>query len=281
MAAAFIDSAGFRRMAASTQAEWRRCADTIRADLGGWTRRELEADSAAGRIMDWRDGYQATPRKADYLMTVLKAILKHARLRGWTRANPTQDIEALYSTDRSEVVWAAHEIDEVCAGLMPELARAIRFIWLTGLRRGDAVTALWSAIDGDVMTIATRKSKGKTKQVIEIEAELRALLDATPRRAVTILTTRHGTPYTPNAITHALHMRLAKIRERAPDFAAGKRLHDMRGSRATEEVAALLADPATRLRMGWTAGKSSAPARYVSPVTALASARQKRQKDGA
>jgi hypothetical protein len=63
-----------------------------------------------------------------------------------------------------------------------------------------------------VIKIRTAKSKGRTPQEITINAALQSLLDATPRRATTILTAGSGKPYTPNAITHALTDRLATIR---------------------------------------------------------------------
>lgn len=277
----FKASAHFRRLAQSTQAEWLRACDTIAADIGQLTRRQLEAPTATGLLIDWRDQYEATPRKADYLVTVLRAILKHARQRGWIAADPCRDITGLYRSDRAAIVWEAHEIETVCEGLGPDLARAIRFLWLTGLRRGDAVTARWDAIKDGLLTLQTGKSRGRTAHVVEIGPELQQLLDAAPRRAMTILSNSRGQPYTPNALTHALFDRLATIRKRHPDFAKGKRLHDMRGSRATEEVAAILADPTLRQRMGWTAGRTNAPGMYVDPVVAIASARAKRQKGGA
>jgi hypothetical protein len=43
-------------------------------------------------------------------------------------------------------------------------------------------------------------------------------------------------------------------------------------------VAKALADPVFREGMGWTAGKTSAPSRYVAPVTALATARKLLEK---
>ncbi len=214
-------------------------------------------------------------------MTVLRATLKHARQRAWLTGDPCQDIESIYTCDRSEVIWRADEIDTLCAAMQPAMARAVRFLWLTGLRRGDAVRARWSDIQDGALVIRTAKTK--RPQVFEVEAELAALLEATPRRAVTILTNAEGRPYAPDSLTQGMLRALKRVRSRdgAGAFAAGKRLHDMRGSRATERVAAVLADPEMRRANGWTGGRSDAPARYVSPVTALALARAKGQKNGA
>lgn len=282
MLAGFQASKKFSRMATSTQAEWSRCISQINADIGTMTRRQLEADTATARLIAWRDGYEATPRKADYLVTVLKATLKHARTCGWLSADPCAGIEALYYCDRSEIVWHAGEIEALCDAMQPDMARVIRFMWLTGLRRGDAVTVRWDAIQDGVMIVRTSKSKGRAKQVIEIGTELAALLSETPRRSTTIMSGPTGEPYSPDSITQGLIRALRRIRKKPglAEFAAGKRLHDLRGSHATDMVAKVLADPVFREGMGWTAGKTSAPSRYVAPVTALATARKMVKKNG-
>ncbi|GBF56401.1 hypothetical protein PbB2_00057 [Candidatus Phycosocius bacilliformis] len=276
MLAGFQASKKFARMANSTQLEWSRCLSQINADIGKMTRRQLEGPAATRELIAWRDRYEATPRKADYLVTVLKAALKHARTMGWLSGDPCAGIEALYFCDRSEIVWHAGEIEALCAAMQPDMARVIRFMWLTGLRRGDAVNVRWDAIEGDVLIVRTAKSRGRAKQVIEIGSDLAGLLAETPRRATTIMSGPTGAPYSPDSITQGLIRALKRIREKPglADFAKGKRLHDLRGSHATDMVAKVLADPALREKMGWTTGKTSAPQRYVAPVTALATARK-------
>jgi integrase len=140
----------------------------------------------------------------------------------------------------------------------------------------------WDAIQDGVMIVRTSKSKGRAKQVIEVGRPLDDLLADTPRRSTTIMSGPTGEPYSPDSITQGLIRALRRIRKRPglADFAAGKRLHDLRGSHATDMVAKVLADPVFREGMGWTAGKTSAPSRYVAPVTALASARKISQKNG-
>lgn len=282
MLAGFQASKKFQRMATSTMAEWSRCISQINTDIGTMTRRQLEADTATARLTDWRDQYEATPRKADYLVTVLKAALKHARTMGWLSRDPCVGIEALYYCDRSEVVWHAGEIEALCDAMQEDMARVIRFMWLTGLRRGDAVTVRWDAIQDGVLIVRTSKSKGRAKQVIEIGPELAALIQDTPRRSTTIMSGPSGAPYSPDSITQGLIRALRRIRKQPglTDFAKGKRLHDLRGSHATDMVAKVLADPVFREGMGWTSGKTSAPSRYVAPVTALATARKMVIKNG-
>ena len=282
MLAGFQASKKFARMATSTRTEWSRCISQINADIGTMTRRQLESPTATRQLTDWRDGYELTPRKADYLVTVLKACLKHARTMGWLSGDPCAGIEALYYCDRSEIVWHAGEIEALCDAMQEDMARVIRFMWLTGLRRGDAVTVRWDAIADGVLTVRTSKSKGRAKQVIEIGDELQKLLADTPRRSTTIMSGPSGAPYSPDSITQGLIRALRRIRKQPglADFAKGKRLHDLRGSHATDMVAKVLADPVFREGMGWTAGKTSAPSRYVAPVTALATARKMVIKNG-
>jgi integrase len=195
--------------------------------------------------------------------------------------DPLADVGTLYRARRAEVVWEPWEVEAVVAQASAEAGVALRFVWLSGLRRGDACAVRWDQWDHALraLVVPTGKSGGRTRQVVPVGPDLEALMAGLPRRAVTILTSSRGAPWRPDSLTHALLRAVAKVRERHPGFAAGKTLHDLRGTRATEEVAAMLADPALRERMGWTNGASSAPGRYVAPVTVLA-ARRRRNTEG-
>lgn len=283
MAAAYLVSNEFARLAKSTQSQWLRSLNVIRKDLGTVTRHQLEGAGGTALVIDWRDRYAVTPRTADYHCQVLRAVFKHARQRGWMTRNIMADVEALYTVNRAEVVVTATEVEEIAAAAgSAEMSWAIRFLYLTGLRRGSALLATWSDIDLDAgqMVIRTSRKRGRITQVVPITFELEELLEEIPRQAVTILTAPGGAPYRPDSVTQGFLRALKRIRSHAPDFAPGIRLHDLRGSRATEEVAKVLNSPEIRERMGWTAKKSSAPEKYVAPITALAAAKRRANKNG-
>src|SRR3954467_10375152 len=63
-----------------------------------------------------------------------------------------------------------------------------------GQRVGDLRTVTWTAYDGEFIRL--KQSKTGRRVAIRVGAPLKAVLDALPRRAVTILTTEKGTSWT-------------------------------------------------------------------------------------
>jgi integrase len=284
MVHAYRQSPGFAGLAPRTRQMWARSLDVIAREIGDLTARQLDGRHGPDLLIAWRDRRAATPRTADYHAQVLTSVLRHARRRRWIDTDPMTDWERLYRpAGRAEIVWTAAEIEALAKAASPDMARAIRFLHLTGMRRGDAVAARWDQIDEAAGLLVVKTGKTRQRHAAPIGPDLAALLAATPRRAVQILTGPSGRPYRPDSLTQGLLRALARVRAGdpargrppQPGFAAGKRLHDLRGTSATNEVVRLLADPAVRERFGWTAtAKTGAPAAYVDSVATLAAARK-------
>ncbi len=96
-----------------------------------------------------------------------------------------------------------------------ELAR-----W-TGQRQGDLLKLTWTAYDGSHITL--RQSKTGANVRVKVAKELKALLDAQKRIAVTILTNRSGLPY-----REGFRSSWAKACELAG--VEGVTFHDLRGT---------------------------------------------------
>lgn len=271
---AYAAAPEFTRLAVSTQDEWNRVLKALRtAPVGRLSLKALARKGARAAFLDHRDSLAATPRKADYHMQVANRVLNWAVDREYLSRNPAAGIGTLYDSDRAEIVWSDDDIEAVCARCTPDGARAIRFMALTGLRRGDAIKAPWSAIDERKGAIILRTGKGKRRkivQVCELTPELVALLKETPKRATTILTTAKGTPWTGDGLwTVFRRAREAAGLPPAHDGSA-KRLHDIRGTTATEKVAKVLADPKFQEGMGWSGRAAKTAARYVDPSNVVA-----------
>jgi integrase len=89
-----------------------------------------------------------------------------------------------------------------------------------------------------------------------------------PRTAVQVVTRADGGVYaSPSAFSHAIAASMARAGLRA----AGKRLHDLRGTRASALFAAGLADAHVETWMGWAPGQAAAMRRaYGDPETIAA-----------
>ncbi|HRE44827.1 MAG TPA: hypothetical protein PKY87_12785 [Terricaulis sp.] len=275
---AYAAAPEFTRLAASTQRQWNYTMKQLRAaPLAKLSLRALGLKGARGTILQWRDTMAATPRKADYAMQVLGRVLNWAVDREYLDKNPIVGIETLYASDRAEIVWTRAEIDAVCAHLTEDGARAIRFMALTGLRRGDAIAAPWSGIDEARGVLVVRTSKGKRRrltQTCELTADLLALLKETPKRAATILSTPGGKAWTADGIGSAFNRARAKAGLSPAEDGGQKRLHDIRGTTATEKVAKILADPKFQGEMGWSGRAAKTAAKYVAPSNAVALAKR-------
>lgn len=280
---AYAAAPEFTRLAASTQAEWTRTMKALRGSpLAKLSLKALVAKGARAAFLDYRDTLAATPRKADYHIQVASRVLNWGVDREFISRNPAAAIGALYDSDRAEIVWTNEEIDAVCAACTPDGAWAIRFMAYTGLRRGDAIRAPWSAIDEKRGALIIRTGKGKrrkTVQVCELTPELAALLREIPRRATTILTTAKGRPWTGDGLFTVFSRARKKAGLPLADDGKAKRMHDIRGTNATEKVAKVLADPKFQEGMGWTRRGAKTAARYVDAGNVVALAKAERTEE--
>jgi integrase len=97
-------------------------------------------------------------------------------------------------------------------------------LW-TGQRQGDILTVTWAAYDGDA--IRFRQSKTGARVTVEAGAPLKALLDATPRRALQIVTNDEGRPFTPSGFRASFRAAQARASVQGVTF------HDLRGTAIT------------------------------------------------
>ena len=190
--AAWERSPEWRALSPGTQREWIRHRARIRAAWG-----ELEVAGLEPRhVLALRDAHAATPASANNLLRCLSSMLGWCVPRGWRRDNPCREVKPLKGGDGYApwpwpVVDAAR--DELVAKGRADLWWAVALALYTGQRLGDCLALRWSALDGG----AIRLTQGKTGRVLEIpvHADLAAVLETVPRRAVTILTSSEGTPW--------------------------------------------------------------------------------------
>ena len=192
---AYLDSQDFATKRDRTQADYRKLAKMIVAEFGDMPLKLLADKRTRGEFLHWRDDLaKRSPRQADYAYAVLALILSWAKNRGAIDVNPCERGGKVYSATRADKVWRDADEAAFLSTASHALSLAYQMAVWTGQRRGDLLALTWTAFDG--ANVKLRQSKTGRHVVIPIGAPLKAALCDEPRRAVTILTTQAGTPWT-------------------------------------------------------------------------------------
>lgn len=260
-------------LAERTKADRRKFLDRARDELGEMEIRALESRRARKTLIDWRDQYKDKPKTADELLGAISTVLQWAADRGEISANPVKDFPRLYKANRAEVIWEPEHLATLFAHADLEFEHAVRFAALTAIRESDLVDVPWTAVGEHAIVWQTRKSNRKRTIVVPITPPLRALLSEIPRRATTILTSSRGRPWTASGLAAALRRcRIAakaqaeKIHGKAAKSGIEElRLHDLRGTAATNFLLAGLEMPDVALILGWKPDRvREIAARYIT-----------------
>ena len=196
----------------------------IETRFGDLPLRALPDPRVRGDFLDWRDAMKGK-READYCLTVLARILSWAKDRGRVSVNPLERPGRLYSGSRVDSVWTDAEV----AALLSKASIAVALPFLialhTGQREGDILRLTWAAYDGEAIQL--RQSKTGRHVRIPVSAELKPVLDAAKRIAVTICTTTRRIPWTDDGF------RTSFTKAKAAAGIAGRTFHDLRGTAVT------------------------------------------------
>jgi integrase len=201
----------------------------LRAIETKWGKLPLAAVSdprLRGDFKEWRDKLaRKSLRQADYAWSVLQRVFSVAKDRGRITVNPCERGGRLYEADRTDKIWTAEDEANFVAVAPPHLHLPLLLALWTGQRQGDLLRLSWSAYDGQFISL--RQSKGGARVKIPVGAPLKAMLDATTRRATVVLTTTRKTAWTEDGFraSWGKACRLAGI--------DGLTFHDLRGSAVT------------------------------------------------
>jgi len=223
---AYQHSTKWASLAPRTQKDYARHIREIEAEFSDFPIAALSDRRTRGAFLDWRDKLaEKSPRQADYALSTLAAILTWATDRGMTPDNPVKRPGKLHTGARVESVWSPEDEAAFMAVAPAHLRLAFLLAVWTGQRQGDLLRLTWTAYDGQ--TIRVRQSKGGRRVAVPVATPLRAALDSTPRRAVTILTTQKGTPWTSDGF------RTSWGKVVATSGVKGLTFHDLRGTAVT------------------------------------------------
>jgi integrase len=172
-------------------------------------------------------------RFANYVIDVLSLLFAWGKLRGWVDANPaegTPKIPRPKDMPPPNRPWKPAELAVVLAAARPGIKAAVALGAYAGLREGDVVRCPWTHYNGTEI----EGRQGKTGDLVWMPAhrELRAILDATPRLAVQIVTGERGLPFKENGF-RTMFFRLVRELERAGAVGRGLTFHGLRHTIAT------------------------------------------------
>lgn len=162
----------WKGLASGTRRVWGAQLDLIEKrwgdkPIGVWNDARMVA-----KVVKWRDERASTPRSADMGVTVLRELLKFARLRGRVKINAAEGVPHLYrGADRAEIIWSADDMEAFRKAAVelkrPALYDGLRLASLTGFRLSDLVSLTWDHL-GEVAIVKTalKKSRGKRRKAI-------------------------------------------------------------------------------------------------------------------
>jgi integrase len=212
----------FARLAESTRRSYSLYIKLIEHAFGDLPLAALADRRVRGEFKTWRDGFAATPRKADFAWTVLARIMSFAKDRGMITTNPCEKGGRLYVADRADKFWGEQEIAALLSVASQEIKLALVLALWTGQRQGDLLRLPWSAYDGTHLRF--RQSKAGRRMTMPAGMPLRTLLDSTERRSPLILTNSYGRPWTSDGFRTSWSKACARA------GVTGLTFHDLRGS---------------------------------------------------
>jgi integrase len=223
---AYRASADYTDLAPATRRDYSKQIAKIEIEFGDMPLGALADPKVRAVFLDWRDDLaKRGARQADYAMTVLGRILSWSVNRGYLAVNPAAKPGRKYQSDRVERIWLREDVAAFLAIAPLELALAMVLARDTAQRQGDLLKLTWTAYDG--LSLKVRQSKRGARVDVPVTQDLKRILDATPRRAITILTTHDGKPWKADHFRH--EWRAATIAAKRD----GLTFNDLRGTAVT------------------------------------------------
>lgn len=219
-------SSEFDALSPRTRADYKKLISVIESEFSDFPLSALEDRRARGEFMAWRDRRAALSRRqADYAFAVLARILSWGVDRGKIGLNPCERAGRVYRSQRVESIWTDEDEGAFVEKAPRHLHLALLLALWTGQRQGDLLRLPWTAYDGRCIRLKQRKTRARVQ--IPVGGPLKSALDATKKRAVTILTTEAGTSWTESGFRASWRKACAKA------GVTGVTFHDLRGTAVT------------------------------------------------
>lgn len=203
----------------------------------------------------------STPRRANYVVAVIKAMFTFAERVGLRPQgdNPAKGVE-LYREKARERFLSPEEI-ELAADLIataeaegkigPHVAAGLKLCLFTGCRSGEATAMQWKHVDLPARVVRLPDSKSNRPRIIHLNGPAVETLKHLPKVGPFVIAgAKEGEP--------AKNLRAAWIKIRNKTALEGVRLHDLRHSFASAAVAKGLSLPMIGKLLGHTVPATTA-----------------------
>ena len=262
------DSPEWKNLGHNTKKTWSSALGKIELKWGATPLTVWSDPRMASKVFDWRDSRASTPRAADMGVSVLRALLKFARLRGKVALNVADGIPQLYQNgSRAAILWTDDDVlvfHKSSKELkMDHLFDGLRLAALTGLRRADLVSLTWDEVeDSAIVKLAAKVSRGRRQHAtmpripaldaLLAELKLRKRADGVN----TVLVNSFGKPWTGDGFGTSFnrvrdHARIVHV-DQDTGVSKKKHVHDLRGTFCTKLILAGLSNEEAAEIMGWS-----------------------------
>ena len=191
--ARYMRSNRWAELAPGTQKNYRQSIKYFEDKIGG-----IDPASLRRRhVIDMRDSMTDKPTTANRRVGFLSVLLEHAINIDWIDRNPAKGVQGLRSKKPPRLPWPPDLIAAARATADPDTLLLFEMLLGTGQRISDVLAMQWGQVaDGGIEV-----TQGKTgaRLFVPFTDRLEALLDATPRRGLHIITLPDGRPMGYNA----------------------------------------------------------------------------------
>lgn len=191
--AAYVSSDRWPALSPNTRKSYSKSFRYIEEKLGRF-------DPAAIRrvhVIEMQTALSDTPTTANRRVGALSVLFEHAINMDWIKVNPAKGVRSLEGRRAPRQPWPVEMIEAFRAAADPDTLLLFEMLLGTGQRIGDVLAMQWGHIeDGGIWVYPakTRKAKRTRKLFVPFTSHLAAVLDATPRRGLHIVTHANGRP---------------------------------------------------------------------------------------
>jgi integrase len=191
LVASWYGSAGFKQLAPSSQATYRRIMERFRAEHGGKPFKLLEARHVREMISEKAE----TPAAANRLLSLLRLLMRHAVECGKRDDDPTVHVRRVRYRKAGFATWSEADIAafEARWPIGTRARLAFTLMLYTGQRRSDVIRMGRQHIRAG--RIEVRQQKGGERLTIPVHPALREVIAACPSEHLTFLMTEAGRPF--------------------------------------------------------------------------------------
>lgn len=254
----WLGNAGRKSYSEDTKRSYGTYLKLIEREFGDMALVGFENRSIRRPVLDWRDRIaQASPRNADYAVTVLCLLLNWGVKTGRVETNRAAKIEKLYESDRSDFIWKPEDFAILKRATSDAVFQAAKLASLTGLRQTDCLKMQKTDLRDHLIRVETSKSRKRKAALIIRYPELNAFLETLPKHDhPTVLVNSRGVPWQTGfgaSWDDAKRNGLALIEDEAHRrWFAELHFHDLRGTAITRLWAAKLSTAQIAKYVGWS-----------------------------